>query len=90
MDDCYYVGKLHPLDSLHTSFQLSGPLFRCKKILQGRGMTIYSKQYSKVKSRNSYTVTYEDAINSLAFGAIYYFLLSKDSAMAVIKELRPL
>ena len=33
-------------------------------------------------------MTYEDAINSCAFGAIHYFLLSQDSAMAVIKELR--
>ena len=35
-------------------------------------------------------MTYEDVNNSHAFGAIQYFLLSKDSAMAVIKELRPL
>ena len=34
MDDCYYVGKPHPLDSLPTSFQLSGPLFSYKKFLQ--------------------------------------------------------
>ena len=35
-------------------------------------------------------MTYEGVINSLAFGVIHYFLLSKDSAMAVIKDLRPL
>ena len=54
MIDCYYVGKLHPLDSLPTTFQLSGPLFSYKKFYRAvvRDMVLYSKQYvlkSKIK-----------------------------------------
>lgn len=45
----------------------------------------YSKEYSRVKTRNSYTVGFMDATTSnIMFGQILYFVILNNEAMAMI------
>ena len=51
----------------------------------------YSKEYSRVKTRNSYTVGFRDGIASsnIMFGQILYFMIFNNQAMAIINVLMP-
>ena len=46
----------------------------------------YSKEYSRVKTRNSYTVGFRDGIASsnIMFGQILYFMIFNNQAMAIL------
>jgi hypothetical protein len=54
------------------------------------GAIYYSKEYSRVKTRNSYTVGFMDGTTfNMMFGQILYFVIIKNQAMAMINVLMP-
>ena len=58
--------------------------------IQFRGTVFYSRQYGRVKKRNSYTIMYYDRTNQCKkFAAIEYFLYIKKRIIAVLKPLCP-
>ena len=54
-----------------------------------RGTVLYTRQYKRVKKRNSYTIVY-DKNNSKQFGSIEYFVFIHEKVVAVLKPILPL
>ena len=57
--------------------------------LQRNSEVFYSKEYTRVKIRNSYTISYHGG-GELCFGQILYFILVEKKAAAVISVLKAL
>ena len=52
------------------------------RLVQGNSV-YYSAKYKRVKSRNSYTVTFNDATNCVSYGQIQFFVLVSDRPYAL-------
>lgn len=50
----------------------------------------YSAHYKRVKSRNSYTVAFNNATNCVSYGQIQFFVVVSDRPYAFIKKFEPL
>ena len=50
----------------------------------------YSAKYSRVKSRNSYTVVFKDASCGTAYGQIQFFVQYSSSVFVYVKKFEPL
>ena len=60
--------------------------------VENDGEMYYSEKYGRVRCRNSYTVTYVDAVRNRKFGLIQYFFVSPGTTvlpLVVIKEVKP-
>ena len=82
---------LHALEEcLHavgtTTATVEGPL-KIVYCVEVRGKLYYSKQYQRVKKRNSFTI---DSNGLNKFGLIEYFVFVCEQVIAVIKPLTPL
>ena len=89
--DCFSIGKLHALTDIDvpSNFVLPCSLSECKKFCRAsiNNITLHSRQYSTVKSRNTYTISYTNPESgTTAYGQIEY-LFSTTSVFAVIQEL---
>ena len=54
-----------------------------------RGTVCYSRQYERIKKRNSYTIMYRNNDGRTKFGLIDYFVFIQQKLVAVIKSLLP-
>lgn len=81
------------LGSLKRTKKTSGPLAAYGavevfyRLLMEKGTVIFSKEYQRVKNRNSYTVSYH--YNEKKYGQILYFFYSSAGCYAVIQNLVP-
>lgn len=53
-----------------------------------KGIILYSRQYQRVKKRNSYTVSYRDVSGSTSFALIDYFVFVHNKVIAILKPLQ--
>lgn len=58
--------------------------------LRRNGEVFYSKMYTRVKIRNSFTIAYNADSDQCSYGQIMYFILVYNKPAAVISILRPL
>jgi hypothetical protein len=95
--------KKHPLGTVHivgsTStrtptpevaqlLQETGSITTFTRVLTNDNVIFYSKEYLRVKTRNSYTVAFRDGRNVM-FGQILYFVALNNQAIAIIDVLNP-
>ena len=90
--NCFSIGKLHVLTDtdVPSNFVLPCSLSECKKFFRAsvNNIILHSRQYSKVKSRNTYTISYSNPESgTTAYGQIEYFFSTTTSVFAVIQEL---
>ncbi|XP_069103063.1 uncharacterized protein [Argopecten irradians] len=59
------------------------------KRLKSHGTIIHSREYTRVKVRNTYTVKYKNVNGTIGHGLINYFIAYHENVLAIISELCP-
>ena len=89
--ECYSVGRLYPLRSKPSSFVDTAHLNDCKIFYRAviRNLTVYSEEYGKVRTRNSYAIAFRNSnLESLSHGCFEYFIRTLSTIFVVITKLK--
>ena len=58
---------------------------KCQRIQTNIGV-IYSEDYQRTRSRNSYSVAYKNVGSTYSFGSVKYFLKTDENLFAILRK----